>query len=45
MFSTAQTDVLTSLIPVMRRQGYKYYVAYTNTSTTNSWSTPAIVDY
>ena len=44
MFSTAQTDVLTSLIPVMRRQGYKYYVAYTNTSTTNSWSTPAIVD-
>lgn len=44
MFSTAQTDVLKSLIPVMRRQGYKYYIAYTNTSTTNSWGSSAIVD-
>ena len=44
MFSTAQTDVLTSLIPVMRRQGYKYYIAYTNTSTSSGWGTSAIVD-
>lgn len=44
MFSTVQTDVLTSLIPVMRRQGYKYYIAYTNTSTSSSWVSNAIVD-
>lgn len=44
MFSTAQKDVLTSLIPVMRRQGYKYYIAYTNTNTEGSWNTSAVVD-
>lgn len=35
MFSTVQTDVIKSLIPVMRRQGYKYYIAYTYTRTGN----------
>ena len=28
MFSTAQNDYLKSLIPAMRRQGYRYYLAY-----------------
>lgn len=44
MFSTAQKDVLTSLIPVMRRQGYKYYIAYTNTNTNTGWTSSAVVD-
>lgn len=35
MFSTVQTDVIKSLVPVMRRQGYKYYIAYTHTRTGN----------
>ena len=30
MFSTAQNDYLKSLIPAMRRQGYRYYLAYSD---------------
>ena len=44
MFSTVQKDVLSSLIPVMRKQGYNYYIAYTNTNTDGSWNSSAVVD-
>lgn len=30
MFSTAQTEILQSLVPTLAADGYKYYVAYTN---------------
>lgn len=30
MFSTAQTELLSSLVPTLAADGYKYYVAYTN---------------
>lgn len=30
MFSTAQTEILQSLVPTLSADGYKYYVAYTN---------------
>lgn len=30
MFSTSQVEMLTSLIPTMAADGYKFYVAYTN---------------
>ena len=30
MFSTAQNELLSSLVPTLAADGYKYYVAYTN---------------
>lgn len=44
MFSTTQDNILKTLIPVMRRQGYKYYLAYTNTDTESSWNSSSKVD-
>lgn len=36
MFSTTQIEMLSSLVPTMAADGYKYYVAYTYTSTSGS---------
>ena len=44
MFSTTQDNILKTLVPVMRRQGYKYYLAYTNTDTQSSWNSSSKVD-
>lgn len=33
MFSTTQIEMLSSLVPTMAADGYKYYVAYTYTNT------------
>lgn len=44
MFNTAQKDLLESLIPVMRREGYFYYVAYTNTNTNSGHNYTVPVD-
>lgn len=38
MFSTAQNDYLKSLVPVMRDQGYRYYVAYSDNDRDNSYN-------
>lgn len=35
MFNTAQKDLIESLVPLMRKEGYDYYVAYTYTSTSS----------
>lgn len=35
MFSTTQIEVVQTLVPTMREAGYKYYIAYTNTKTSN----------
>lgn len=37
MFSTNQLEIVKSLVPTMREQGYKYYIAYTYTDTSSSW--------
>lgn len=37
MFSTAQNDYLKSLIPVMRHQGFRYYVAYSDNDRGNNY--------
>lgn len=37
MFSTAQNDYLKSLVPVMRQQGYRYYVAYSDNDRNNNY--------
>lgn len=37
MFSTAQNDYLKSLVPVMRQQGYRYYVAYSDNDRGNNY--------
>ena len=37
MFSTAQNDYLKSLVPVMRQQGYRYYVAYSDNDRSNNY--------
>lgn len=44
MFSTNQDNIIKSLVPVMRRQGYRYYLAYTNTDTSSSWNSSSEVD-
>ncbi len=44
MFSTNQIEVTQSLVNTMRQQGYKYYIAYTNTSTSSGWNTSAVED-
>lgn len=44
MFSTNQDNIIKSLVPAMRRQGYRYYVAYTNTNTDSSWNSSSKVD-
>lgn len=36
MFSTAQLDLLNGLVSCMRDQGYLYYLAYTNVSSTSN---------
>lgn len=36
MFSTIQVEMLSSLVPTMAANGYKYYVAYTYTRTNDS---------
>lgn len=36
MFSTTQVEMLSSLVPTMAADGYKYYVAYTYTRTNDS---------
>lgn len=38
MFSTAQNDYLKSLIPAMRRQGYRYYLAYSDNDRDNNYN-------
>lgn len=38
MFSTNQLEIVKSIVPTMRNQGFKYYVAYTHTNTDNSWN-------
>lgn len=38
MFSTNQIEVTQTLVNTMRQQGYKYYVAYTNTNTSSGWN-------
>lgn len=38
MFSTNQLEIVKSLVPTMREQGYKYYIAYTNTNTDSNWN-------
>ena len=37
MFSTSQNDYLKSLVPVMRQQGYRYYVAYSDNDRNNNY--------
>lgn len=37
MFSTNQLEVIQTLVPTMKNQGYDYYIAYTNTDTSSSW--------
>lgn len=44
MFSTNQLEVLSSLIPTMQNNGYKYYVAYTSTNTSSGWNVQAKPD-
>lgn len=44
MFSTNQDNIIKTLVPAMRRQGYRYYIAYTNTSTESSWNSSSEVD-
>lgn len=36
MFNTTQVEILSSLIPTMKNQGYKYYVAYSDTNNSGS---------
>lgn len=38
MFSTAQNDYLKSLVPVMRQQGYRYYIAYSDNDRDNNYN-------
>ncbi len=38
MFNTAQKDIIENLVPLMRKEGYKYYVAYTNTNTDSGYN-------
>ena len=38
MFNTAQKDIIESLVPVMRKEGYNFYVAYTNTNTNSGYN-------
>lgn len=44
MFSTAQNEVIQSLVPAMRRQGYKSYIAYTHTNTNYGYNRPSEPD-
>lgn len=36
MFNTAQKELIESLVPLMRKEGYDYYVAYTHTNTNST---------
>lgn len=38
MFSTAQNDYLKSLVLVMRQQGYRYYIAYSDNDRDNNYN-------
>lgn len=38
MFSAAQNDYLKSLVPVMRQQGYRYYIAYSDNDRDNNYN-------
>lgn len=38
MFNTAQKDLIENLVPLMRKEGYKYYVAYTHTATNSGYN-------
>lgn len=38
MFSTNQLEIVKALVPTMREQGYKYYIAYTYTDIDSSWN-------
>lgn len=38
MFNTAQKDLIENLVPLMRKEGYDYYVAYTNTTLNSGYN-------
>lgn len=44
MFSTAQQAYIDALLPTYSKEGYKYYVVYTNTNTSGGFNTSADPD-
>lgn len=44
MFSTAQQTYIESLLPTYAKEGYKYYVAYTNTVANSGYGSTAVPD-
>ena len=39
MFSTSQQAYIDALLPTYAKEGYKYYVVYSNTMVNNNWGT------
>lgn len=44
MFSTAQQAYIDALLPTYAKEGYKYYVVYTNTNTSGVYNTSSYPD-